>query len=435
MFDILFENATIITMTDNGVIYNGCCAVEGHKIIYVGNKLPDCTDTKRVIDCKGNILMPGLINCHTHNAMTVLRGYSDDLSLNDWLFKHIFPAEAKLDYKSVEAGFTLGLAEMIASGTTAFCDMYFYSDKTAQIADKSGIRAVMSNSVIALSDDYDFDSDRAVTELYSMIENKALSDRIIPAAAIHCERTSPPWVWERESKIAKDYDLIMNIHLSETESDQNQCYEQYGKTPAEILNERGVFDTKTIAAHCVHLSESDMKLLADKGVTAVHNPVSNLKLASGVADVCKMIKFGVNVALGTDGCSSNNTLDMFEEMKAAALLAKNKSKAPENFTAPNAIELATVNGAKALGLENKTGKISPGLEADIILIDMSKLHRIPMYDAESSVVYCLGGGDVYMTMVQGKILYENGIFNTIDINSAIKTVKEYVMPIVRSVDK
>ena len=436
MFDILFKNATVITMCDeNKVLYNAFCAVEGKKIVYISEKEPENACSKRVIDCRGDILMPGLINCHAHTAMTLLRGFSDDSTLNDWLFNHIFPAESKLDLKAVSAGFTLGAAEMLSTGTTTFCDMYFYSDETAKLADSFGMRACISNGVIALSNDYEFEEDRSVKELRTMLKDKSLSDRITPMASIHCERTSPPDVWEKAVKLAKENNLMMHIHLSETESDHMGCVNEYGITPAQRLEKYGVFDQKTTAAHCVHITEGDMELLARHGVSAVHNPVSNLKLASGIADICALREHGVNVALGTDGCSSNNTLDMFEDMKLAALLAKNKSRRPECFTAYDALKLATVNGAKAIGKENIIGKIKTGYEADLILIDTHNVRRTPMYDALSTAVYCLSGQDVYLTMVQGKVLYERGEFKTLDAENAIKTVNEYAVPMVRSVVK
>lgn len=430
MFDILFKNATIITMDDaQKVLYNANCGVSGKKITYVGKNQPSC-GAKRTIDCKNNILMPGLINCHAHTAMTLLRGYCDDCSLNEWLFEHIFPAESRLDEKSVLSGFTLGVCEMLASGTTFFNDMYFYSDKAAKLADKIGIRGAFSNGVIALSDNYIFENDRAITELHSML-SESFSDRIAVQASIHCERTSPPHIWEKIVTLAKQYGLSLHIHLSETESDHNDCIKSYGMTPAQRLNQYGVFNVPTIAAHCVHLSQDDMRLLAQKQVTAVHNPVSNLKLASGIANIKQMLDMSVNVTLGTDGCSSNNTLDMFEDIKLAALLAKNKAGDSGAFSAYDALKLATVNGAKANGKENILGKICENFEADIILIDVHKLHRTPMHDPISTVVYCLGGNDVYMTLVQGKILYENGNFTTVDVNRAIETVNTHACKVIR----
>lgn len=432
MYDILFKNAAIITMENEAaVLHNAFCGIEGDVITYVGENPPADISAHHTIDCMGNILMPGLINCHTHVAMTVLRGISDDCTLNDWLFNHIFPAEAKFDEKTVLTGFELGMAEMLASGTTTFCDMYSHTDREAQLADKAGMRAFISNGIIALSPDFDFEADRSVKELRSMLADRTLSDRITPQVSIHCERTSPPEVWEKAVALGKEYSLSMHIHLSEPKEDQDNCVKEYGKTPARRLYEHGVFSLPAIAAHCVHITDEDMQLLAQNNVTAVHNPVSNLKLASGIADICKMRSYGMNVALGTDGCASNNTLDLFEDMKLAAMLAKTCSGDPSAFTAYDALCLATINGAKALGIEDKVGRIKVGMQADIILIDTHRLHRIPMYDAKSSAVYCLGGSDVYMTLVAGRILYHNGKFTTIDTEKVINTMTEYVIPRIR----
>lgn len=434
MFDVLFKNATVITMTDEKEVLDGAfVGVVGEKIAYVSKETPEDTSARRTVDCRGDILMPGLVNCHAHTAMTLLRGFSDDSTLNDWLFNYIFPAESKFDLRAVEAGFKIGVAEMLSTGTTSFSDMYFYSDAMAAVADEIGIRACMSNGIIALSDDYEFEKDRAVTELLCMLQNKSFSNRIKPQVAIHCERTSSPDVWKKAVKLAKEYQLAIHVHLSETAVDHDSCVKEFSMTPARRLLEYGVFDVPVIAAHCVHVTEDDMKILAEKGVTAVHNPVSNLKLASGIADVCKMRDMGVNVALGTDGCSSNNTLDMFEDMKLSALLAKNIHGEPSAFTAYDALRLATVNGAKAQGNEGITGRIKENYAADMILINTHKLHRTPMYDAMSCAVYCLGGNDVYMTMVAGKVLYENGRFTTMDVEQAVRTATEYVMPLVRGV--
>ena len=433
MFDILFTNATIITMQNReSVLHNAYCGTEGDIITYVGESAPSDLSAKRTIDLHGDILMPGLINCHTHVAMTALRGISDDCTLNDWLFNHIFPAEAKFDERTVLSAFTLGMAEMLASGTTTFCDMYSYTDKEAMLAVKAGMRAFISNGIIALSDNFDFESDRAVKELRSMLKDRdALSPLVTPQVSIHCERTSPPHVWKKMTDIGKEYGLSMHIHLSEPYEDQENCVKEYGITPARRLYENGVFSLPTIAAHCVHITEDDMRIMSECGVTAVHNPVSNLKLASGIADICKMRDMGINVALGTDGCASNNTLDMFEDMKLAAMLAKTKSGDPSKFTAYDALCLATVNGAKALHIEDRVGQIKSGMQADMLVLDIHKIHRIPMYDAQSCAVYCLGGSDVNMTLVAGKILYEDGKFTTIDADAAIRDMREYIMPRVK----
>ncbi|NLB61046.1 MAG: amidohydrolase, partial [Clostridiales bacterium] len=422
-----FKNAVIVTMNDSEpVIDSGYLGVSGKKISYIGKECPK-DSAKREIDCKGNIIMPGLVNAHTHTAMTLLRGVADDYTLNDWLFNHILPIEAKLDSKATGIGFTLGVAEMLSFGVTSINDMYFFQNDIIKIAADIGIRGCFSNGIVAFSSDYDFYKDRSITDTLEMLEYD-LPDRVKPQLSIHSERTSEPFVWEKAVEFAHKHDLTMHIHLSETESDHIESIKKHGKTPAEVLQDHGVFSVPTVAAHCVHVSESDMDLMAKHKVTAVHNPVSNLKLASGIADVVTMQKHGVNVALGTDGVCSNNSHDCFEEIKLAALLAKNKHSDPSLFTAYDALKLATVNGAISQGNFGVTGQLIEGFEADIIMLDTQKIHNQPLHNPISSLVYTITGNDCVLTMVQGKILYENGEFTTIDIEKTLSEMKEYALP-------
>ncbi len=422
MFDILFCNADIITMCDETpTVSGGYVGVEGRKITYVGKERPE-GEVKRTIDCKDKILMPGLINTHTHTAMSLLRGYADDYALNEWLFDKVFPTEARLTAPAIEAGVRLGFAEMLRTGTTSISDMYYFQPHAAQIALDMGIRASFCNGIICFdADSFNPDADRGVSETIILAEqfHNAGDGRIKADASIHAEYTSSPKIWQFVLDMADKYNLNMQIHLSETKSEHENCIEKYGKTPASILAENGVFERKAIAAHCVWLSEDDMDLLSSKGVSCAHNPISNLKLASGIAPVRKMMDHGMNVALGTDGCCSNNTHDLFEEIRIAALLAKGISYDPTALCAYDALKLATVNGAIAQGREKEVGKIESGMEADIILLDMHTPITRPVYDPVSAVVYSASGRDVCMTMIQGKILYENGEFKTVDIEKAM----------------
>lgn len=437
MFDILFCNADIITMCDESrTVLNGYVGVEGKYITYVGKDLPSAP-SKRTIDCTGKILMPGLINTHTHTAMSLLRGYADDYALNEWLFDKVFPVEGRLTAEAIEAGVRLGFAEMIRTGTTSISDMYYFQPMAAQVALDMGIRASFCNGIICFdADSFNPDADRGVQETITLSRefHNAGNGRIKADASIHAEYTSSPKIWHFVNNLADKYNLNMQIHLSETKSEHENCIEKYGKTPSQILAENGVFDRKTIAAHCVWLSEDDMDLLAKKGVSCAHNPISNLKLASGIASVRKMTDHGMNVALGTDGCCSNNTHDLFEEIRAAALLAKGISYDPTALCAYDALKLATVNGALAQGRENEVGRIKEDLEADIILLDMNSPITRPMYDPISAVVYSASGRDVCMTMIQGKILYENGEYKTVDIEKAISDADELAKKIISGED-
>lgn len=430
MFDILFENATILTMDDlKPVLENGFLGITGKKITYLGEDKPDET-ANRVINCAGDVLMPGLVNAHAHTAMVILRGYADDLKLKEWLYDRVFPAEGRLDKRAACAGFKLGVAEMLSTGTTSFSDMYFFEADAARIASDTGIRARLCNAVLAPGDDFDFYSDRSILETLEMLSDNTLPhDRVRPQMGIHAEYTSSPDIWRQAVEFAKAHSLDMHVHLSETKREHDECIARHGITPARCFAENGVFDVPTIAAHCCHITDEDMGILAKYGVTAVHNPVSNLKLASGIADVPQMIKHGINVAIGTDGCCSNNTLDMFEDIKFAALLAKNLHGDPALMSAYDALKLATVNGARAQGFEGVTGQLKEGFDADLILISMDALSKRPVNDPVSGIVYCASGRDVYMTMVQGKLLYERGEFYTIDIEETLFEVEHYAAPL------
>lgn len=435
MFDTLFCDADILTMDDAlPVLRGGFVGVREGKIAYVGKEKP-LEGAKRLIDCKNKVLMPGLINTHTHTAMCVMRGYADDYNLHTWLFDKVFPVEAGLDERAVVAGARLGFAEMLRTGTTSVSDMYYFQTAVAQLALETGIRASLCNAVIALDpENFDYENDRSIIETRELIKSfhGAGNGRIKADVAIHAEYTSSPKIWRYVTELGKSHSLNMHVHLSETKAEQEACVQKHGKTAACRFAENGVFDLKTTAAHSVWVSEDDMELLAAHGVSCAHNPVSNLKLASGIAPVQRLRAHGVNVSLGTDGCCSNNTHDLFEEIKLAALLAKGSALDPTALPAYEALKLATVNGAKAQGRENEVGQIKVGLEGDIILIDLNSPMTRPYYAPESAVVYSATGERVCLTMVQGKVLYENGSFSTIDIEKAYSEVEGHAVPLVKN---
>lgn len=427
MIDTLITNARIITMDDTRpVIDLGCIGISNGKIQFITDKVPGGTEAVGIIDAHANIIMPGLINTHSHAAMSILRGYADDFDLKTWLFEKIFPAESCLTKEAVLTGVKLSIAEMLASGTTSFSDMYFYEPDSAEIVLSSGIRASLSNGVTALDSNYSFENDRAVKETYELINsyNGRGNDRIRADASIHAEYTSNPRVWQKIAALAKEHNLIIQIHVSETKDEHERCIEKYGVTPLQALNNNGVLENRILAAHGVWLSDEDMNLLAKFGGSVAHNPISNLKLGSGIANISRLITHGVNVALGTDGCASNNNLDLFEEIKLASLLAKGINGNPELINAYEALKLATVNGAIAQGRENEVGKIKAGFEADLIMLNVNKPKLHPLYDPISTVVYACSGSDVCMTMVQGKILYKDGIWYTLDVPEIMNKADE-----------
>lgn len=433
MFDTLFCHADILTMDEaRPVLRGGFVGVKSGKIAYVSEAEPQ-EGAKRAVDCKKRVLMPGLINAHAHTAMCLMRGYADDYPLKAWLFNKVFPVEARLDERAVVAGARLGFAEMLRTGTTSLSDMYFHQTAVARLALRVGIRVSLCNGVVALDPSaFDYENDRSVAETRELIANfhGAGGGRIKADVSIHGEYTSGPEQWRYVAELGKKHGLNMHLHLSETKSEHEECLKKHGVTPARRLAQNGVFELPTTAAHCVWVSEDDMDLLAAHGVSCSHNPVSNLKLGSGIAPLGALRAHGVNVALGTDGCCSNNTHDLFEEIKLAALLAKGGALDPAAMPAYEVLKLATVNGARAQGRQNEVGQIKEGLEADIILIDLDALMTRPVYSPESAVVYSATGERVCLTMVQGKVLYENGNFTTIDIEEAYDEVERHALPLV-----
>ena len=428
---ILFERVTAVTMDPAApVLHDAFVLVEGTAISQVGHTRPQGA-FDRVVDCTGKVMMPGLINAHTHLPMTLMRGYGGGHDLQHWLNDYIFPAEDKLDSASVRAGTLLALAELIAGGVTCVADMYYFCPDIAQAVADSGISANISRSVTCFGPVDDPENYYACRELNAFQEqwHGFDSGRIRVDASIHAEYTSfaAPNMWEYLGRYAADHKLGMQVHLSETRSEHLECMARHaGKTPFAVLDDYGVWQNGGVAAHCVWVSQDDMEGMVRRGVTAVHNPVSNLKLASGVAPVPRLLQAGVNVALGTDGVASNNSHDMFEEIKLAALLHKGVSRDPTAVSARQALAMATVNGAKALG--RNTGRIAPGLDADLILVDFTHPGLTPCHDPEENLVFSAHGSDVVMNMARGKVIYENGAFLTLDLEDIRAQLEGYALP-------
>lgn len=433
MQDIIFKNITIITMDKNNpIINNGYLCIKDGVITDIGSG--ECNySCKRSITGNNKLIMPGIIDTHAHTPMCIMRGYADDYNLQDWLYNKIFPVEAKLDRTAVKYGSTLAFAELLRNGVTSVTDMYFHIPDIAKAAFESGIRINISNALLCFDEEnFDFDNDRTVIETKEILKDYHGIDngRIKVDASVHAAYTCSPSLIRKMADFSKIYSLNMHVHLSETKREHLDVLKKYGKTAAEIFNEEGVFDCNTTAAHCVWVSDHDIDIMAEKNVTCAHNPISNLKLGSGIAPIVKMKNAGVNIALGTDGCASNNTHDMFEEIKFSALLQKGVSLDPTAVTAYEALEFATINGAKAQNRFDECGSLEIGKKADIIMLDMSAPSLIPSYDPVSTVVYSAKGSDVCMTMVQGKILYENGEFLTIDYDKLVNEINNYCLPLV-----
>ncbi len=422
--DILVSNGTVLAMDQkNTRIRDGAVAIRGDQIISVGNA-SDFSGWRSSlqIDAQGGIIMPGLVNTHTHASMTCFRGLADDLPLTIWLNEHIFPAESKLNPEKVYCGALLACAEMILSGTTCFCDMYLFEDEVARAAKHSGMRAVVGEVL------YDFPSPNygpiekgfAYTEM--LIEKWKYDPLITIAVEPHSPYLCSPDLLGKAFRLAQSHDIPMIIHLSETESEVFKSRDQYGKTPVGHLADLGVLASNLLACHCVFLTDEDIALMRYFDVKVSHNPESNMKLASGIAPVPQMLKKGICVGLGTDGCASNNNLDIFLEMDTAAKLHKVNTLDPTVMDADTVLKMSTLEGAKALGLGDITGSLEPGKKADLIILDTHKPHLTPMYNPASHLVYAARGSDVRTSIINGKIVMENGRLLTFDLEKAMEDI-------------
>jgi len=392
-------------------IYKTNIYIQDKEITHIGQIREDI-EVERVIDGRNKLAMPGLINAHTHIGMSLLRNYADDLPLHDWLTKAIWPVEANLKAEDVYWGSLLSMVEMIESGTTAFCDMYFFMDEVAKGVVESGMKAVLTRGLIEGDE-----SDRKLHEtrnLHKSWDGKG-DGRIKVMVAPHAPYTCSPNFLKRTMDLAKELNTGIHIHLSETKKEVEDSYKEHGKSPIKHVYDLGLLDFHTIAAHCVHLNEEDMDILLEKDVYPVNNPGSNLKLASGFAPVDKMLKKGITVALGTDGSSSNNNLNMFEEIYLAAVLNKAVNLDAVSVPAYTAIEMATINGARALGWENETGSIEVGKRADMILIDLDKPHLYPRHNLISAASYGMQASDVDTVIIDGKIVMEKREIKSLDV--------------------
>ena len=430
MSSILFKNAGILATKNNKFEYieKGYLGVDGDKIDYIGKEEPKKKYDEEK-DCSGLILTPGFVNCHGHSAMTLLRGVGSDLPLQDWL--HVmWPIEDRMNEEDLRCGMDLSIMEMLASGTTSFTDMYLMPWAVADTIGKSGIKANFSRVMQAFQemDDSDYDSYYRVKETEDLVSafHNSYSERLKVDYAIHAEYTCKPLVVRRYSEDCLKKGLKMQIHLSETKKEHLECIEKYGKTPTEWFNDLGCFENPTLAAHCVWVEDNDMDILNEKGVTVVHNPTSNLKLGSGFAPIPEMIKKGVNVALGTDGAASNNNLNFMEEIHLASIIHNGRLGDPTVMNPNTVLRMATINGAKAQGRED-TGSLEVGKKADIVAFDVNKPHLTPNLNPEALLVYSAQGSDVCMTMVDGKILYENGEYKTIDKDRVYEEVKRSIL--------
>ena len=424
---VLFANCDILAWKDGSFfpIRNGYLGIDGDTIDYVGAEKPNAKyDSVR--DYSGRLLIPGLINCHCHAAMTLLRGVGSDLPLQEWLFDHVFPIEDRMTAEDMIAGNELAMMEMIATGTTSFSDMYMIPATLVKSNETIGMKVSLCTAVQSFDASEDparSDSIARSIQLHRDFHN-VQSGRVHVDFGVHAEYTCTDAVAKYYADYVKTVpDARMHIHLSETEKEQRECIERHGCTPAEWFERMGVFDVPTGAAHCVWVTDGDIEILKKHGVSAVHNPTSNMKLGSGFAPIPKLMERGINVALGTDGAASNNNLNMFEEMHLASILHNGYHQNPLLMQPEEVLKMATVNGARLQG-RNDTGALEVGQKADVVALDFrGKAHLYPAFEPMTTLVYAAQGSDVSMTMVDGKILYEDGKFTTLNPEKVIQNAR------------
>ncbi len=414
---MLLKNATIITMDDsNPVIYNGYIATKGNQITLVSGQLTEReTAYGEVIDAKGKIVMPGLCNAHSHVAMTLLRGYAEGYALQDWLFTKIFPIEDQLEPEDIYWGTMLGIAEMMRTGTTLVNDCYYFMDRAIAAYAETGFNANISRGLMNDQIQEDYSDDYRLNEMIALFQsyNGKYDDRIRVECFPHAIYTCSPQYFRYIAKVADQYGIPVASHISENETENRECIEKYGKTPVQVYAESGLFDRPVNIAHGVWLTDEDLKIVRASGSTVTHNPTSNLKLGSGIANIQKYSSMGIPIALGTDGCSSNNNLNLFEEMHLAALLLAGTND-PSLVKPFEILKYATVNGAKAMKRERK-GILKEGYDADFIMVNNEEPYYYPHHDPVNNILYTAQGTDVCLTVIGGKTVYRNGEYQSLDI--------------------
>ena len=410
MKNYLITSCIVLPMTDDKVEYfTASVGLSDGKISFVSNDEDriesfrrSCEGYLTEIDGRGKLLMPGLINMHTHVAMTLMRSYADDIPLMPWLHERIWPFEAKLTRGDIYVGARLGIAEMLLGGTTTFTDMYWHENAVGEAAESMGIRAVLSPCFI------DSNMEAFEQDMELSMRLASTCDRISVMVAPHAPYSCSCDNIRRGIEVADRYGVGIHTHIAETRSEVESIASATGLSPVRYMDSLGLFERPAVAAHLVHVDEKDIEILVSKGVAAVHNPQSNMKLSSGIAPMWKMMQSGVNVCIGTDGTSSNNDLDMWDEMRSAAFLQKVAGDDPCVMPAGEVLKAATVNAARALGRQGEIGIVAEGAEADVILVDLQRPHLQPCHDIVSTLVYCGKASDVDTVFVAGRRLVSGG---------------------------
>jgi 5-methylthioadenosine/S-adenosylhomocysteine deaminase len=413
--DILIRNCVILPMDGGGIIKGGLIATKDGTITYAGkeSKAPRIR-ADRVVDGRGKVATPGLVNCHTHLAMTLFRGIAEDQPLQRWLKENIWPLEAKLKPRDVYNGALLGCLEMIRSGTTTFADMYFHEDQVAKAVEKAGLRAVLAQGILEAGVPCRGEKMLRESVNFARKYHGYADGRVTAQLGPHTLYTCSLPLLTRVRQKATDLKLGIHIHLAESKESVDMTKEKQGLTEVQLLEKIGFLGPDVLAAHCIHLTKKEMRIMAEHNVKVSYNPVANMKLAQGTAKIKELMDLGVTVGVGTDGPASNNSLDMFQSMKIAALLQKQYYEDPAVLPARTVLKMATTDGAKALGLGKTVGVLEAGRRADIILVDFKKPHLTPAHDPYANLVYSASGSDVDTVIVDGKILMENRNVQTLD---------------------
>jgi 5-methylthioadenosine/S-adenosylhomocysteine deaminase len=436
---LVVTNGIVVTMDGDGRILSpGAVAIDGRDIVAVDTVAAIASGyrAKDSIDARGAVVMPGLINTHTHAPMVLYRGLADDLALMDWLQNYIFPAEAKtVNPAFVRAGTRLAALEMIRSGTTTYADMYYFEEEIARVTKAAGLRGVLGQTIIKFPVPDAKTPEEGLSRTERFIKEFASDDLIVPAVAPHAMYTLEAETLKSARQLADRERVPVILHLAETQDEVKIAQEQHKATPVGYLESLGFFGPRTLAAHAVHLTAQDIGILEKRGVGVSHNPESNMKLASGTAPVPALRRAGVPVGLGTDGAASNNDLDMFESIRQAALLHKLESGDPRALPAADVLAMATREGAAALGMERMTGSLEPGKRADLIVVSMSAARQTPMYDPLSHLVYTTRGDDVRTTIVNGKILMREGKVLTLNEPAVLAEARKLAADVRQAVAK
>lgn len=430
--DTLISNVTTVTMNEKmEVLFGSFIGITDGKITYIGASAPEETPEK-IMDGTGMVAIPGLVNAHTHLATTALRSFLDDAENRETLTQ-LLQKEAKMDSKAAKASALLGIAECLRFGITSVSDLYYFPNATAEAAAESGIKAnvaLSSNRFIDENEEFDFETDEQCQEICRVVEKWHGYDdgRILVDCGIHSEYTSNYKLWEGLGAYALDAGLRMQLHLAETEEEGESCLDRTGLSQAELLSAHRLFAVPATATGCVAMTETDRKILGKKGVSAVSTPIVYGKMGQKTTPISDCVKAGMNVALGTGGAVECGNLDMFEVMRHTAMAERIAGGDASAMPAPAVLMMATVCGARAQGRAENTGMLKVGMDADIVLVDYSAPHLMPCHNVLSSLVFSAKGGDVAMTMVRGKILYQNGQFPTIDLPGVVQTLTEYAIP-------